>query len=44
MRSLDFMRFAVAFNSAGSIPTVPFYTNPPVAPLYRDELLKPFPA
>lgn len=42
MRSLEYMRFGIAFNSVGSIPAVPFYTNPPVAPLYRDELLVPF--
>lgn len=33
------VRFAIAFNSAGSIPAVPFYTSGPVAALYRDELL-----
>lgn len=33
------VRFMIAFNSAGSMPAVPFYTSGPVAALYRDELL-----
>lgn len=44
MRNRGDVEFAVAFNSAGSMPEVPFYTSGPVAELYRDELLEPFPA
>lgn len=33
------VRFMIAFNSAGSMPEVPFYTSGPVAALYRNELL-----
>lgn len=43
MRARGDIRFACAFNSAGSMPEVPFYTSGPVAALYRDELLAPMP-
>lgn len=42
MRARGDTRFAIAFNSVGSMPEVPFYTSGPVATLYRDELLQAF--
>lgn len=34
--------FAIAFNSVGSMPEVPFYTSGPVSLRYRDKLLRSF--
>lgn len=42
MRADGRFAFAIAFNSAGSMPQVPFYTSGPVALRYRDQLLRSF--